>query len=176
MSQLKIDGGALTKAFVDEVRINSDGLHLFNRFSGEKFTNWRNNMGDLVDVADFLLEAGADILTFWMTNIYCFDKKRLNIQVPKKLSPVDSLIIAQYTFTKDEVKVIKEVLQEYQLSDYGDAKAATTIFSNSMKTIAKYLSKILNTDYNIFTNKLEHKEKKGQIIIIYEGAGRIQGF
>ena len=105
-SHLKLDGGALTKSFVDEVRINSDGLHLFTRFSIEKYNNWSMEMGDLVDVADFLIDSGGPILTFWMTKVFSFDETRLKIQVPKKVSPVDSQIIANYVFSKKEMKII----------------------------------------------------------------------
>ncbi|TFF89585.1 MAG: hypothetical protein EU549_00040 [Promethearchaeota archaeon] len=176
MSHLKLDKGALTKAFVDEVRLNADNLHLFDRFSNEKFEKWQDNMGSLVDVADFMVDEGEPILIFWMTKIFSFHEKRLTIKVPKKLSPVDSQIVAKYVFSKDETKIIEAILEEYDLGEYGTSKAAKTIFSNSMKTISKYLSKIIKTDYKIFTNKLEHKEKKGKIFINYEGAGRIQGF
>ena len=123
-----------------------------------------------------LLENGESILTFWMTKVFCFEETRLTIKIPKRLSPVDSQIIAQYTYSKPELKIIKEVLQQYDLSDYDEIKAATTIFSNSLKTISQFLSKVFNTEYKIFTNKLDSKQKKGQLIINYEAAGRIQGF
>jgi len=176
MSQLKIESGAMTKAFIDEVKINSDQLFEFNKFSNNEFNKWKSEMGSLVDIADFLLENGESILTFWMTKVFCFEETRLTIKIPKRLSPVDSQIIAQYTYSKPELKIIKEVLQQYDLSDYGEIKAATTIFSNSLKTSSQFLSKVFNTEYKIFTNKLDSKQKKGQLIINYEAAGRIQGF
>ncbi|TFF86959.1 MAG: hypothetical protein EU551_00115 [Promethearchaeota archaeon] len=176
MSKLKIDGGALTKAFIDEIRLNSDLLHHFNKLTVEKFKGWRDRMGDLVDIADFMLDEGDSILNYWMTKVFSFNEKHLKISVPKKLSPVDSQIVAKYTFSKEEAKIIKEILQEYDIEEYGEQKAAETIFSNSMKSISGYLSEIFETEYKIFTNKLDHKEKKGKIIIEYEAAGRIQGF
>jgi len=175
LSRLKLDGGALTKAFVDEVRINSDNLHNFKRFCNSEFEKWRQERGSLVDVADFLIHHGADILNFWMTKVFCFNEKKLKIDVPKMLSPVDCQIIAQYSFSKDELKIIKALLQEYEVDDYDEKKAASTIFSNSLKVVSQYLSEIIDSDYKIFTNKLEYKEKKGQLFIDYEAAGRIQG-
>ncbi|MBD3228307.1 MAG: hypothetical protein GF329_08960 [Candidatus Lokiarchaeota archaeon] len=176
MSNLNLDEGALSKAFVDEVRLNADNLHTFDRMSKEKYEAWQSKMGSLVDIADFMVDEGEPILLYWMTEIFSFDNKRLTIKTPKKLSPVDSQIVAKYVFSKDETKIIEKILEEYDLENYGTIKAAKTIFSNSMKTISKYLSKIINNDYTIFTNKLDHKEKKGKIFIDYEGAGRIQGF
>lgn len=73
--------------------------------------NLQENAKLIPNIARFILDHADQIFYRWYTELFCFDKTHLIIQNAKAMSRTDFAVQIQYTYSKQELKLFKEILQ-----------------------------------------------------------------
>ncbi|MHA1129268.1 MAG: hypothetical protein ACTSQI_09940 [Candidatus Helarchaeota archaeon] len=170
-SELQIAAGAIQKAFQEEIFLNADEIHKYIKNMKEVWNNWKSS-SKTDFISHFIEETGDKIFLIWLSNIFNFEHKQIEIKCLRGPSSVDSLFEISYNYNKKELKIIVDLITKYNL-DASEEDVARTIFIEAIKSISDILSKIINQSYNIFTSEVNIIKKKGTITIEYRGAGRV---
>ena len=170
-SQLQVAAGAIRKAFQEEIFLNADEIHKYLKNMAIVWENWKKDSGtDFIN--RFIEDKGGDIFINWLSNIFNFESKQLEVDCPRGPSSVDSILQISYNFSKDELKAISELLLNNGIETPED-EVARTLFLEAIKSISETFSKIIGQPYNIFTSEVNMTKKKGNLKIDYKGAGRV---
>jgi hypothetical protein len=170
-SHLQVAAGAIQKAFKEEIFINAEEVHKYLKKMEEVWNDWKK-ASDTDFISRFIEERGPYIFGLWLSEIFPFEFKQLEANFPRGPSSVDSLIEVNYNYSKDELKIIKDLLIKYGIEAEED-QVATTLFVEAIKSISDNFSKVINQSYKIFTSSVDLTKKRGNLIIEYKGAGRV---
>ncbi|HUX97913.1 MAG TPA: hypothetical protein VMV49_00020 [Candidatus Deferrimicrobium sp.] len=170
-SQLQVAAGAIQKAFKEEIFLNAEEVHKYLKKMEEVWDDWKKE-SDTDFISRFIEERGPYIFVMWLSEIFPFEFKQLEASFPRGPSSVDSLLEVIYNYSKDELKIIKDLLIKYGIEAEED-QVATTLFVEAIKSISDNFSKVINQSYKIFTSSVDLTNKRGNLKIDYKGAGRV---
>jgi hypothetical protein len=174
-SRLEVTGGIATKLFEDYI-VQGIGQKLFEFQEKAKvlYGNWQNTAGSFVSIANFFVKHGPNLFSLWLSEIFPFKKKYLVIKCSSH-SGVDSQVSISYFFHEDEVKAIKNSLFMNDLKEKSIKDAAIFLFTNAIKSISKYFTLLIKSEYKIFTSSLDALQVENDVITIdFKGAGRVK--
>ncbi|MHA1300320.1 MAG: hypothetical protein ACTSO9_12935 [Candidatus Helarchaeota archaeon] len=171
-SNFEISGGKLEKAIINESNHDQNNVKLFlDRFQ-PVWKKWVKARGSHL-ISPFLEAVGMHIFKDFLARLFAFDYNRINVQVEKGRSNVDSNIELIYSYDKDELEILKKFKEKYNIKHISDEKElAKILLSNCAKSITKFLSNIMNIKYRLFTSNIETDLKQDdnlEIKINYDG-------
>ena len=170
-SQLQIAAGAIQKAFREEIFLNAEEIHKYLKKMKVLWENWKKkSKTDFISY--FMDDLGSMVFMAWLSEIFSFDLKQIEINCPRGPSSVDSLLEITYNFSKNELKTVKDLLVEHDI-DGEEEKVARTLLIEAVKSISDTFSKIIGQPYKIFTSDVELSKKRGGLRVSYKGAGRV---
>ena len=170
-SHLKIEAGAIQKAFQEEIFLNAEEVHKYIKNMQEVWNNWKLSAETTV-VSKFIEEMGGYIFIIWLSDVYPFNLKKIEANCPSGVSAVDSRLHVAYTFDKNELKIIRSLLDKHSIEAQEDVVARTLIVE-AIKSISGTFSKIIQQSYKIFTSDVILVPGKGTVRVQYAGAGRV---
>lgn len=170
-SHLQIAAGAIRKAFKEEIFLNADEIHKYLNELKIIWENWKKK-SKTDFISRFVEEKGPLIFIPWLSRIFNFEAKQIEVNCPRGPSSVDSLLEVSYTFTKNELKAISNLLVKHGIEAQED-EVARTLLIEAIKSISDTFSQIIGQPYNIFTSDVNMIKKKGNLKIEYKGAGRV---
>ncbi|MHA1680211.1 MAG: hypothetical protein ACTSUE_04335 [Promethearchaeota archaeon] len=85
----------------------------YPRFRRMLAKNWKRYMKN--QVAKFILENRDEIFYNWFCKMFFFDPERMKILEPNTRSDVDFNAKFHYTFKKDEITFIEDLIEKYEI-------------------------------------------------------------
>lgn len=173
-SKLEITGGAGIK-YIENYIVKGMGSKLweFQEKSKALFEEWSKRAGSFLSIADFFIKNGGNLFKLWLSEVFPFNKKYLVIEC-KSHSAVDTQLSISYFFHQDEIKAIKNSLFMNDLKTTTEKDVAIFLLINSIKSISKYFTFLINKDYKISTNAVDSFQVEDDVISIdFKGTGRI---
>ncbi|MHA1270128.1 MAG: hypothetical protein ACTSPY_10110 [Candidatus Helarchaeota archaeon] len=172
-SHLEITGGKLTNAFLSEVIRDEKALNEFLESFKPLWEKWKKNQGKHL-ISPFIEAYGNQVLRKWLTEIYPFQYYSLRLSCKRGPSSVDAVMLVNYFYSQEEIKIIESKIKEYDL-DYPAEEVCRILITNALKSIPQTISKIMEIDYKIMIEKLVNYNKTKQgFQIMVRAVGRIQ--
>ena len=172
-SKLEIDGGKLTNAFLSETERNEELLINFTENFRPIWENWKKSRGKHL-ISPFIEMHGNTIFRKWLTEIFPFQYYSLHLSCKRGPSSVDAVMLLNYFYSSEELKIIKTKISEYCL-DFSIEDVCRILLTNAMKSIPITISKIMEINYKIMIEKLKNYDmtKQGGFQIMIRAVGRI---
>ncbi|MFX1453396.1 MAG: hypothetical protein ACFFCM_21355 [Promethearchaeota archaeon] len=153
-SNLEISGGKLEQAIINEANYNQEAVQLYLGRFQPIWEKWVSLKGSYL-ISPFLEFAGSYIFTEFLTEIFSFDSK-LKVVVKKGASNVDANIDLFYIFDAEELWILKNLKEKYNINHIVDeSEMAKILLSNCTKCLTRFLSNIMNIRYRLFTSQVE---------------------
>ena len=171
-SGLELAGGKLATAFRDETTRNNLLLLEFLDTFMPRWEWWKTKKGAHL-ISPFLEEVGAHIFKIWLSFIFPFNYHRLQVECAKGGSNVDAQGFVYYTYSLEECELIKNNCEQFNIAT-PEREVARLIITNAVKSLDPTISKIIGTNYRLFTDKIDFIEGDGDAFSIRVGfVGRI---
>ena len=170
-SKLELEGGKLSKAFLNESQRSKLVLDDFYRAFEPRWNLWKRKKGSHM-ISPFIDEQGPYIFKIWLTFVFPFAYKRLVIDAEKGGSLVDAQGKVGYAYTPAERYLMKSVCDKHQV-DMPEREVARILITNAIKTLDLAISKVLENEYRLFIDKIDFFEKDRTLAIKVAWVGRI---
>jgi len=170
-SHLQIAAGAIQKAYREEIFLNAEEIHQYIKKMKKLWETWKSK-SKIDFISRFVEELGSIVFISWLSEIFAFNAKQIRTACLRGPSSVDSLLEILYLFDKDELKIIKELINKHKIDGQED-KVARTLFIEAIKAISESFSRVIEQPYKIFTSEVDILKKRGTLEIKYKGAGRV---
>ncbi len=170
-SRLELAGGKLAKAFFQEAQRNELILNEFIEAFTPRWNLWKRKKGSHL-ISPFIGEQGTYIFKLWLSFVFAFNYRRLDAQCEKGGSMVDSQGWVQYSYTPEERQLIKKICQKYQVN-MDEREVTRILITNAIKSIDPTISKIIETNYRMFIDKIDYFEEGENLKIKVDIVGRI---
>ncbi|MHA1265815.1 MAG: hypothetical protein ACTSRS_11335 [Candidatus Helarchaeota archaeon] len=170
-SKLELEGGKLSKAFLNESQRSSFILSEFFDAFTPRWDLWKRKRGSH-NISPFIEEQGRYFLKIWLTFIYPFNYRRLVVEAAKGGSLVDTNGMVGYAYTPEERAIIKKICDKYGV-DMPEREVARILITNAIKSLDPSISKIIETNYRMFIDKIDFFEKEDNLAIKVAWVGRI---
>ncbi len=170
-SKFQISGGKLEKAVYGEANRDQAIVKPFIEKYNSFWLKWAKARGPHV-LSPFLEVVGGVLFFEFLTKFFKFNDS-IQIKVMKGQSNVDSQIKIDYIFKKEELEVLKQLKKKFNIINIPDEyEFAKMLLSNCVKSIARFLSNIMNIKYRFFTSKIDghlKDDKTLEINLVYDG-------
>ncbi|NVM55988.1 MAG: hypothetical protein HWN66_19985 [Candidatus Helarchaeota archaeon] len=170
-SHLQIAAGAIQQAFREEIFLNAEEIHRYLKRMKILLENWKKE-SKTDFISRFIEDLGSILFKTWLSEIFSFELKQIEVNCPRGPSSVDFLLGISYYYNKNELKIIRDLLIKHDINSQED-EVARTLFVEAIKSITDTFSKIIGQPYKIFTSNVDLIMKRGVLQILYEGAGRV---
>lgn len=170
-SRLELEGGKLSKAFLNESQRSSFILNEFYDAFKPRWNFWKRKKGSH-QISPFIEDQGKYILKIWLTFVFPFNYQRVVVDAEKGGSLVDANGKVGYAYTPQERQVMKNICEKYQV-DLPEREVARILITNAIKSLDPSISKILETSYRLFIDKIDFFEKDEALAIKVAFVGRI---
>ena len=170
-SRLELEGGKLMKAFLNE---SERSEYVLNEFFGAfkpRWNFWKRKKGSH-QISPFIEDQGKYILKIWLTFVFPFNYTRLVVDAEKGGSLVDANGLVGYAYTAKERQAIQQICQKYQV-DLPEREVARILITNAIKSMDPSISKVLETNYRLFIDKIDFFDKDDALAIKVAFVGRI---
>ncbi len=171
-SKLRIQSGALQKAFQDEIALNAEATQKYHKSMEDIWESWKElNTTDFI--SQFVQDLGSTLFLMWLSDVFPFDFNRLSAQCPQGPSLEEALVDIQYKFSSEELKIIKDVLIAHWMNE-SEEYVAQIMFIEAIKSISGVFSQIIQHPFKIYTSNVELIREYDTLKIHYSGAGRVE--
>jgi len=171
-SGLELTGGKLATAFRDETTRNNLLLLEFLDTFMPRWEWWKIKKGAHL-ISPFIEEMGTHIFKIWLSFIFPFNYSRLEVECAKGGSMVDAQGFVNYTYSPEERELIRIICDQFNI-DTPDREVARLLMTNAIKSLDPTISKIIGTNYRLFTDKIDFFEGEDDGFSIRVGfVGRI---
>ncbi len=171
-SRLEITGGKLANAFLSEAERDERILKEFINSFKPLWEKWKKDQGKHL-ISPFIEAHGNLIFRKWLTEIFPFQYYSLRLSCLRGPSSVDAVMLLNYFYSPEELKVIESKIKEYDL-DYSTEEVCKILLTNALKSIPKTISEIMEIDYKIMIEKLINYDKTKQgFQVMVRAVGRI---
>ena len=170
-SRLQLAGGKLATAFLDESQRDELILNEFIDAFTPLWSSWKLQKGKHL-ISPFIAEHGRSIFKIWLNFVFPFDYRRLDAKSAKGSSMVDSLGSISYTYTPEERQLIKIICEKYK-TIMSEKDILRILITNAIKSLDATISKIIETSYRLFIDKIDFMEQQDNLLIKVEIVGRI---
>ncbi|MHA1797920.1 MAG: hypothetical protein ACTSVY_05670 [Candidatus Helarchaeota archaeon] len=168
----RFDTSTITKAFLDEVRMNLSSQMAFKKKVQERWEKFTQNKSNVGNYSNFFILEGAELFQDWLSRVFPFSENN-RVEFPDSPSPVDIIFNISHAFEPEELSIVAESLQKSGL--YIDVNTVLgIIFSNAIKAIGQTISKVFKAEYKIFTDNIDILQKGNKTVVLFKGAGRVQ--
>ncbi|MHC1592125.1 MAG: hypothetical protein ACXQS8_08555 [Candidatus Helarchaeales archaeon] len=168
-SKLNISGGTLMQCIHEEA-CGGPIEPFISKFNGA-YLQWTKKYGNHT-ISPFLKWIGKALFKTFLNYVFAFDETRLDASCEVGRSNVDAVISINYVFHPEELQVIENCLKKYELTSHHPHEVAKLLLSNSTKIISRFLNKILNTPYRLYTSSVDMKPLKNRMLkvsLVYDG-------
>ncbi|HUX99950.1 MAG TPA: hypothetical protein VMV49_10390 [Candidatus Deferrimicrobium sp.] len=118
----------------------------------EYFKNtWENYIktSSSMNIAQFFIDKGNEILTKWYSEVWPFPKSRLSFEFGRGGSQVDILITIKYEFSDNETSTIEEVIDKYKIEEKTETSAALVSLLEPLVLFGLILSEIIGQEFRV---------------------------
>ncbi len=171
ISNLELTGGKLANAFLQEAQRSMLILTEFIEAFSPRWTSWKLQKGKHV-ISPFIGEYGHSIFKIWLSFVYPFNYRQLDAECVKGGSMVDSQGFIQYAYTPAERQIIKKICEKYKVS-LSEQDILRLLITNAVKSLDPTISKIIETNYRLFIDKINLSEENNNVLLKVEIVGRI---
>jgi hypothetical protein len=171
-SGLELAGGKLAIAFQEEATRNDLLIvEVLNTFL-PRWEWWKGKKGGH-QISPFIEEQGVHIFKIWLSFIFPFVYRRLQVDCKKGGSMVDCQGFIRYTYNPEERQLIKGICEQFKIT-MPEQDVARILITNAIKTLDPTISKIIENKYRIFIDKIDFLEEQNENLSIQVGfVGRI---
>ena len=170
ISRLEITGGKLAKAFLDESQRDSSSSNEFLEKFKPLWESWKKTKG--VHLVSPFFEEHPQIFKEWLSSIFPFGHRRVEVDCLKGGSMVDCQGYIYYTYLPEERKLIKKASEKFQLT-MPEQDIIRSLITNALKTLDPMLSKLIGMNYRLFIDKIDFFERTGGLALKVDFVGRI---
>lgn len=170
-SKLELEGGQLSNAFSSYAKRSEFVLNEFFDAFDPRWNFWKRKKGSHT-ISPFIEDQGKHILKIWLTFIYPFNYSRLVVDAEKGGSLVDANGKVGYAYSSAERALIKQTCEKYGV-DMPEREVARILITNAIKSLDPAISKILETSYRMFIDKIDFFERGDSLAIKVAWVGRI---
>jgi hypothetical protein len=170
-SKLELEGGKLKKAFLQESQRSELLLSDFFDAFTPRWNLWTRKKGTHV-ISPFFGEQGPFIFKLWLSFIFSFGYRKLEVHCEKGESMVDTVGWVKYIYTPEERQLIQTVCQKHQV-DLPEQEVTRILITNAIKSIDPTISKIIDTNYRIYMDAIDFSEEADGLTIHVGFVGRI---
>jgi hypothetical protein len=112
---------------------------------------WKNYIetSSSMNISQFFIDEGNEILTRWFSEVWPFPKSSLNFEFGRGGSQVDVLITIKYVFSKDETSAIGEVIDKFNIEEKTNTSAALVSLLEPLVLFGSILSEIIGQDFRV---------------------------
>ncbi|MHA1358409.1 MAG: hypothetical protein ACTSQI_19230 [Candidatus Helarchaeota archaeon] len=171
-SKLRIELGAIQKAFLAELTQNKEEVQNYFRNMADIWDSWKE-INNVDFISQFFMDLGRSLLIMWMSEVFPFNFDQLIARCQKAPSLEEALLEIDYDFDHEELMIIKDALIGHWI-DESVEQVAQTMFIEAIKSISGVFSKIIKHPFKIFTSKVDLIRANDTLKIRYFGAGRVE--
>ena len=170
-SKLRIELGAIQRAFHQEVSHNKEEYNNYFKNMEDIWNSWKE-LNNVDFISQFVSELGPTLFLLWLSDVFPFDFDQLKGKCPRGPSNEEALLEISYVFTREELQIIKDVLIANWINDSAE-EVAQTLFIEALKSISAAFSQIIQHPFKIFTSNVDLLKENETLTIQYAGAGRV---
>ncbi len=170
-SKLELAEGKLKNTYLAEAERSELILGEFLDAFSPRWNLWKRKKGTHM-ISPFIGEQGPYIFKLWLSFVFPFNYRRLETGCEKGKSMVDSQGWVEYVYTKEERDLIQGICKKYQI-EMSEEDIVRILITNAIKSIDPTISRILETNYRMFIDKIDFPEKSDSLKIRVEFVGRI---
>lgn len=171
-SGLELAGGKLATTFQEETVRNDILLSEFLDTFMPRWEWWKTKKGSHL-ISPFIEEVGAHIFKIWLSFIFPFNYRRLQVDCAKGGSMVDCEGFINYTYSSEERQLVKEICDRFSIT-LAEQEVTRLLITNALKSLDPTISKIIENNYRIFIDKIDFFEGDDDVLSIRVGfVGRI---
>ncbi|HUX99373.1 MAG TPA: hypothetical protein VMV49_07450 [Candidatus Deferrimicrobium sp.] len=170
-SRLELAGGRLANAFLDESQRSELTLKEFLNTFYPFWEIWKKTKGGHM-ISPFIEEKGPSIFKIWLSLVFPFNYSQLQTDSEKGGSLVDTQGFVEYTYSPAERQLVKKICEKYQIV-MPEREVTRILITNAIKSLDPSISKILETNYRLFIDKIDFFEKEENLGIRVGFVGRI---
>jgi hypothetical protein len=169
-SRLEITGGKLARVFSDESQRNDSSLNEFLEKFKPVWESWKKTKG--VHLVSPFFEAHSHIFREWLSIVFPFSYRRVEVDCRKGGSMVDCQGYIYYTYLPEERELIKKICEKFQLT-MPEQEIIRSLITSALKALDPMLSKLIGMNYRLFIDKIDFFERTGKLALKVDFVGRI---
>lgn len=170
-SKLEVEGGKISKAFMEETERSQMVMEEFFKAFEPRWNWWKRKKGSH-QISPFIEDQGKYLLKIWLTFVYPFNFQRVVVEAVKGGSLVDAHGKVGYAYTPEERNLVKKICDKHQVV-IAEREVARILITNAIKSMDPSISKVLETNYRLFIDKIDFFEKDQTLAIKVAFVGRI---
>ena len=128
------------------------------------WTKWKRKRSSS-NIAGFFKGNGKKLMTGWLSKVFPFNHNRLKVKFSEGGTSVDIILDINYSFEREEITSIAQILKENEIVDVSDENALIRIFSETILSFPLIWTEYFGYEFTIMPENEEKKWKDDSLKI-----------
>ncbi|NHI92765.1 MAG: hypothetical protein EAX96_09720 [Candidatus Lokiarchaeota archaeon] len=153
-----------------EIQKNLMPIRSFERDFNEIWTNWAKK-NSKSEVAKFFKEKGDKLLIRWLTEVFPFNNRKLDVKFFEGGTTVDIILKITYAFSNEELFFVEKIISENKI-DLSPQIALVRSFAELILIFPIIWNEIIGYEFTIMPENEKEELKKDGLNLLMEFSSR----